>query len=407
MTPARARIALTALAVVAAVLLTGPRAWAGEFLLGVPEPPDLPRFANDYNVTSVTDFDGTPITTGDTITLSSPTQIQSVSYGSAVDGHPIEPLQPAGDPYRLSNGSWNVDVKINRLRSVGKASDGSVYELLFVTYADGKKRLVVLGVDAKGKPKLDMGLRPNGDLYFAIPDVVKGLINNWGPHSADAPAQPANQATAGQAAIIQGDAVKVGTGYRQALTPPGPDFTAASADADNPGLQVQPPDHAAAGWGVNFTLKDGWSAPVGVTVTWKNPKTGEQQYQFVVINPTGRKYDQVSAVTASTQPDHNLVTLPADGGHFLNGEGQYGHDATRYPHMVWFVDYGLYYYEYEYTDSAGGHHWGLFLINVAHLTQTPAAAPAPAKNAPSVPAAAPAKPAPATPPHDDHGGGGD
>ncbi|MHB8730283.1 MAG: hypothetical protein ACYDAB_00625 [bacterium] len=405
MTPGRARAALTALVLAAAVLLAAPRAWAGEFLLGAPEPADLPRFANDYNVTSVTDFDGTPITTGDTITLSSPTQIQSVTYGSAVEGHPIEPWQPAGDPYRLSNGSWNVDIKIDRLRSVGNGSDGSVYELLFVTYADGKKRLVVLGVDAKSKPKLDMGLRPNGDLYFAIPDVVKGLINNWGPKSADAPAAPASQATTGQAAIIQGDAVKVGAGYRQALTPPGPDFTAASADSDNPGLQVQPPDHAAAGWGVNFTLKDGWSSPVGVTVTWKNPKTGEQQYQFVVVNPTDRKYDQVTAVTASTQPDHNLVTLPADNGHFLNGEGQYGHDAMRYPHMVWFVENGLYYYEYEYTDAAGGHHWGLFVINVARLTQTPAAAPA--KNAPSAPAAAPAKPAPATPPHDDHGGGGD
>ena len=203
-------------------------------------------------------------------------------------------------------------------------------------------------------------------------------------------------ARASDVAIVQGGDAQSGLRGRQTLMPPGSEFTRAAAQSDDPdSVQVAAPNAAVGGWGMDFTVKRRADYPVVVTVTWTNPATGEKRSQFVVVNSTSKRYDRTSAVTASVEAGHNMVTLPNDNGHFLRGaDGKVGKDAARYPHMVWFSSSGVYTYEYEYADDAGARHWGLFIVDVAAATP-PASAPRPPRQPPS-----PSK----TP--DDKGGGG-
>jgi hypothetical protein len=112
--------------------------------IAIPEPTDYPSAINNYNCTSVAAFNGRPIIPGDTtITFTSSSKIAGFSSPWATS------------PHQVSNGHWNVELKVPRGEKFITPT--------VVTYESGKKRCVVIALEAK-KIILRSGRVDNGAL---------------------------------------------------------------------------------------------------------------------------------------------------------------------------------------------------------------------------------------------------
>src|SRR5579872_2614006 len=128
------------LCLVALIALSAGPALAADISMGLPEPTAAPGPGNDFNCTSISDFNGQPLGQGDTITLGSSSEISSVANGTAAGGKGA--MGTAGSPYQLSNGNWNVDFKIDKPGGV---------DVLVITFKSGKKACLLIGVGQKQK----------------------------------------------------------------------------------------------------------------------------------------------------------------------------------------------------------------------------------------------------------------
>jgi len=115
-------------------------------------------------------------------------------------------------------------------------------------------------------------------------------------------------AFADEVPVIQGDEIKPRAEGRQTICPPPDGFTEITAESSTPAaVQVDQPNNAFGGWGVNYTVKQGGSLAI-VTVTQKNPKTGEIRKCAFFVNTSAVRFAAASSTTAVVgQP----VPLPA------------------------------------------------------------------------------------------------
>jgi hypothetical protein len=132
-------VAVLVLGVLIALVLGGGAARAADIVVNVPELGTAPSAGNDYNCTLVSDQAGQPLGPGDTVSLNSSSQITSVTNGTAAGSEGA--LGSVGSPSQLSNGTWTVEFKIDHTKGI---------DVLIVTYKDGKKRCVLVGVGTTG-----------------------------------------------------------------------------------------------------------------------------------------------------------------------------------------------------------------------------------------------------------------
>ncbi|MHB8730281.1 MAG: hypothetical protein ACYDAB_00615 [bacterium] len=220
-------------------------------------------------------------------------------------------------------------------------------------------------------------------------------------------------AAADDVPVLHGDQVTAGAMGRQSITPPGPEFTNVSALNSDPGaVQVDQPNRAAGGWGVDFTI--GKNAGVAVvTVTWENPKTHETRYQFFVV---ACKQDVQDVRTITVEEGGTIHLDPGDLDPYPSGapQGVEPLDVTHPPQTTASATVKHYtvgedleiqgnapgtavFFANRYTDPHD-HTSDVISRRVIIVTITPKHKPA------SSPSTTPGSP---QPPHDDHGGGGD
>jgi hypothetical protein len=118
------------------------------------------------------------------------------------------------------------------------------------------------------------------------------------------------------APIIQGGQVNKGANIRQPVTQPN-GFTEGTATSADPGVAtVEAPNQARGSEGINITITG--SGLSLITVTWKNPKTGETRPQYFLVNATPQRYTvtiaRVRTVTVGSKTDlyyANACSCPA------------------------------------------------------------------------------------------------